>query len=212
MLAMRVVHANKTVMYPLLHNPMVSVPFKLYPISYQLCALGLVVFLHGCSLSVPAGVKPVAGFDINQYLGRWYEIARLDNRFQRGLEQVTATYSLQEDGSVRVENTGWNSQNKQKKTVIGKAKFVSAKQIGHLKVSFWGPFYSSYVIFHLEADYSAALVCGASSNYCWILARSPMLSAEDLIKYRRIAEDHGFAIEHFKYAPSAVSPANVVDH
>lgn len=107
-------------MYPLLLSPIGNVPFKPYPIGYQLCALGLVVFLQGCALSVPAGVKPVAGFDISQYLGRWYEIARLDNRFQRGLEQVKATYSLRKDGSVRVENTGWNSQNRQKKQLLAR--------------------------------------------------------------------------------------------
>jgi len=199
-------------MCPLLTSLIGNVPFKPYPIGCQLCVLGLVAFLQGCVLSVPAGVKPVAGFDVNQYLGRWYEIARLDNRFQRGLEQVTATYSLREDGSICVENTGWHSQTGQQKTVVGKAKFVSAKQIGHLKVSFWGPFYGSYVIFHLEADYSVAMVCGSNRNYCWILARNPVLSTGDIARYREIARENGFAVEDLIYAPSTVPVSNIVDH
>jgi apolipoprotein D and lipocalin family protein len=177
----------------------------------QLSALGLISLLQGCALSVPAGIEPITGFDANQYLGRWYEIARLDNRFQRGLEQVTATYSLREDGSIRVENTGWNSQNKQKKTIIGRAKFVLNDQIGHLKVSFWGPFYSSYVVFYLEADYSVAMVCGSSRDYCWILARSPVLSAGDIARYRAIAQENGFAVENFIPASGTVPTSNIVD-
>lgn len=185
--------------------------FKHYPKGLLIGALGLIAILQGCSLSVPAGIKPVTGFDVNQYLGRWYEIARLDNRFQRGLEQVAATYSLQEDGSIRVENAGWNVQEKQKKTVTGKAKFVSDKQIGHLKVSFWGPFYGSYIIFHLEADYSVAMVCGSSRDYCWILAKNPVLSTEDLAKYLSIAKENGFAVEQFIYT-SGTSSAHTVAH
>ena len=199
-------------MCPLSLNAISSLLSKRYLRGIQVSSLGLISLLQGCALSVPAGVKPVVGFDVNQYLGRWYEIARLDNRFQRGLEQVTATYSLREDDSICVENSGWHSQTGQQKTVIGKAKFVSDKHIGHLKVSFWGPLYSSYVVFHLEADYSVAMVCGSSKGYCWILAKSPVLSAEDLTKYRKIAEDNGFAIENFIYpsnaAPTATALAN----
>jgi apolipoprotein D and lipocalin family protein len=161
--------------------------------------------------STPAGIKPVDGFDINQYLGCWYEVARLDNQFQRGLEQITAVYSLSKDDSVRVENTGWSSKKKQKKTVIGKAKLVSDKQIGHLKVSWGGPFYSSYVVFYLEADYSVAMVCGSNRQYCWILAREPAMLVEDLAKYQDIARAHGFGVENFIYTSTCASPYQVVD-
>jgi len=194
-------------MSPLSLSSVSTLPFKHYPKGLGVFILGVISFLQGCSLATPAGIKPVTGFDVNQYLGRWYEIARLDNRFQRGLEQVTATYSLRRDGSICVENAGWDVQKRQQKKVIGKAKFVSAKQMGHLKVSFWGPFYSSYVIFHLEADYSVAMVCGASKDYCWILAKTPVLSAEDLAKYRKIAEENGFTVERFIYT-SGTGSAN----
>lgn len=192
-------------------NTIGNLLFKLHLRIVQFTALGFILLLQGCARAVPAGIEPITGFDVNQYLGCWYEIARLDNRFQRGLEQVTATYSLREDGSVRVENTGWNSQSKQKKTIIGRAKFVSDDQIGHLKVSFWGPFYGSYVVFHLEADYSVAMVCGSSRDYCWILARNPALPAEDIARYREIAQENGFAVENFIYASSTVPTSNVVD-
>jgi apolipoprotein D and lipocalin family protein len=198
-------------MRSLLRNAINNLIFKRYLRAFQASALGLIPFLQGCAFSPPAEVTPVAGFDVHQYLGRWYEIARLDNRFQRGLEQVMATYSLRKDGSICVENTGWHTQTGQQKTVTGKARFVADKKIGHLKVSFWGPFYSSYVVFYLEDDYSVAMVCGSSRNYCWILARSPMLPADDLAKYRSIAKDNGFAVENFKYAPSVISPVEAVE-
>ena len=129
--------------------------------------LGIIVVLmsclQGCSLGIPAGIQPVTNFDLHRYLGHWHEIARLNHRFERGLQQVTATYSLQKNGAVRVENAGVNSKGK-RKTAVGKAKLVSDKQIGHLKVSFFGPFYGSYVIFHLAPDYSVA--------WCAAIARS----------------------------------------
>jgi apolipoprotein D and lipocalin family protein len=181
--------------------------FKHYPKGLWVSGLGVIAISQACSLSVPAGIRPVTGFDVNQYLGHWYEIARLDNRFQRGLVQVTATYSLREDGGLFVENTGWNVQKQQKKTIVGKAKFVANRQVGHLKLSFWGPFYSSYVIFYLEADYSVAMVCGSSKDCCWILSKNQALSAEDLAKYLKIAEEHGFAVERFIYT-SGTTPVH----
>ncbi len=192
-------------------NAVRNLDFKRYLRGFRASTLGLISLLQGCALSTPAGIAPVANFDINQYLGRWYEIARLDNLFQRGLEQVMATYSLRKDGSICVENTGWYGQTGQQKTVTGKAKFVADEKIGHLKVSFWGPFYSSYVVFYLANDYSVAMVCGSGRSYCWILARSPILSSADLAKYRSIAEDHGFAVENFKYTPGVISSVDVLE-
>lgn len=162
------------------------------------------ILLQGCTMAIPPGIHPVANFDINKYMGHWYEVARLDNRFQRGLERVTATYSLRQNGSVRVVNTGWHSKNKQQKTIVGKAKFVSDKRVGHLKVSFGGPFYGSYVVCYLEADYSVAIVCGSSRKYCWILARSPILSAADMAKYQQIVRELGFPIADFLYTANVV--------
>lgn len=178
--------------------------FKYYSKGIWVNVLGVILFFQGCRCSIPVGIKPVIGFDVHQYLGRWYEIARLDNRFQQGLERVTATYSLQKDASICVKNVGWDSKTNKEKAVVGKAKFVSDRQSGHLKVSFWGPFYASYVIFYLEEDYSVAMVCGNSKQYCWILAREPVLSTERLSKYEKIAQENGFAANSFVYTQSIV--------
>ncbi|MEL6606953.1 MAG: lipocalin family protein [Bacteroidota bacterium] len=164
----------------------------------------LALSLQSCSLGVPTGITPVTNFEVDRYLGTWYEIARFNHRFEQGLEQVTATYTLKKNGSIRVENAGVNTQTKKQKTAVGKAKFVADKHIGHLKVSFFGPFYGSYIVFHLEPDYSVAMVCGNSRAYCWILARKPVLTPEELAKYQKIAQDHGFDVDQFIYP----APAN----
>mmetsp|Transcript_3878 Transcript_3878/g.8736 ORF Transcript_3878/g.8736 Transcript_3878/m.8736 type:complete len:214 (-) Transcript_3878:2980-3621(-) len=211
MYLLNLLHERKRTIWPSLRNLVCRLVRSCITARCPFLVFGAGLFLQSCSLAVPVGIKPVTGFDVHQYLGRWYEIARLDNRFQRGLEHVTATYSLREDGNIRVENTGWNSQKKQQKTVVGRAKFVSDKQLGHLKVSFWGPLYNSYIVFHLEDDYSVAMVCGSKKDYCWILARKPILIAEDLAKYEKMAQDNGFAIENFIYTSRAVPASAIVD-
>ena len=132
----------------------------------------------------------VQSVDAKQYLGTWYEIARLDHNFERGLEQVTANYSLEKDGSIKVVNRGYKTETKQWKEVIGKAKFVDpvnsdGTRTGRLKVSFFGPFYGAYNIIALDKPgYNYALVSGGQ-DYLWILARTPQLS--EAIKQELIA-------------------------
>ena len=155
-------------------------------ISRQLALLfTLLLFLSSCT-SVPQGIEPVNNFELPRYLGKWYEIARYDHSFESGLEQVTAEYSMQQDGGVRVVNRGFNPQNQQWKEALGQAYFVQNSDIGHLKVSFFGPFYASYVIFELDKqDYQYALITGPNRDYLWILARSPQL--DDKLKDRLLA-------------------------
>ena len=171
----------------------------------------LTFFLQSCSSGIPAGIQPVTNFDIHRYLGCWYEIARLDHRFERGLQQVMATYSLNGDGTIRVENAGVDSKTGRLKKAVGKAKIVSDKSLGHLKVSFFGPFYGSYVIFALAEDYSVALVCGASRDYCWILARDSHLEQKKLDTYTAIAKKNGFKVDKFIYPAHADTTAALVD-
>ena len=143
------------------------------------------MLLTGC-VSVPDGIQPVEPFDLDRYLGRWYEIARLDHSFERGLSQVTADYSLRDDGLVRVINRGYDMRNDRWKEAEGKARFVREPSKGFLKVSFFGPFYGSYIIFELDQDdYNYALISGPDTSYLWILARQPHLA--DDIKQRLIA-------------------------
>ncbi len=134
----------------------------------------------------------VSPFDLNKYLGTWYEIARLDHSFERNLDKVSATYSMNADGSVKVINKGFNTQKQQWKEAVGKAKFVKTQDVGYLKVSFFGPFYGSYIIFYLEPDYSTALISSYNYEYLWLLSRQKQLTNEQLQKYLTIAQQAGF--------------------
>ncbi|MEE1674325.1 lipocalin family protein [Agarivorans aestuarii] len=132
--------------------------------------------LSACS-SKPEGIEPVQNFNLDKYLGTWYEIARLDHSFERGMSHVTATYALRDDGKVSVLNKGFSEQDHQWFEAEGVAQFVSEPNIAHLKVSFFRPFYGAYVVFALdEKDYQYALVAGPNRDYLWLLARSPELS------------------------------------
>jgi apolipoprotein D and lipocalin family protein len=149
-------------------------------------AIILFLFLAGCT-GIPENVKPVDNFKLEKYLGQWYEIARLDHSFERGLTQVTAEYSLRADGGVKVLNRGYSAKDKLWKEAEGKAYFVKTLDQGYLKVSFFGPFYGSYIVFGLDhEDYQYALVCGPNKSYLWILARSPEIKQE--LKDMLIAE------------------------
>jgi apolipoprotein D and lipocalin family protein len=138
----------------------------------------LIVLIVGCT-GIPDGVGPVDQFQVERYLGKWYEIARLDHSFERGLSRVSAEYSLRPDGGVRVINRGYLETEGKWKEAEGRAYFVSRSDQGFLKVSFFGPFYGSYIILELDKqNYTYALVCGPDKSYLWILARSPRLPEE----------------------------------
>ena len=148
-------------------------------------ALALLL-LWGC-VSVPDGVVPVQNFDINRYAGTWYEIARLDHAFERDLEQVTAQYTVQEDGGVQVINRGLSARSGAWEEAQGKAYFVNAPSEAYLKVSFFGPFYGAYIVFELdERDYQYAFVSGPDKSYLWLLSRSPQIDVA--LKQRFIAQ------------------------
>lgn len=133
--------------------------------------------LAGCANhSPPPGVEAVTPFDLQRYQGRWYELARLDHAFERGLTDVSATYIPQPDGSVRVVNRGFALASSQWREAVGKAVFTGAPTTASLKVSFFGPFYGGYHVAALDADYRWALVVGPKRSYCWILARDRTLA------------------------------------
>jgi len=156
----------------------------------KLLAVVSVLFLMGC-VGIPDNVKPVDNFKLEKYLGKWYEIARLDHSFERGLSRVTADYSLRDDGGVRVLNRGYSVKKNSWKEAEGKAYFVRGSDQGYLKVSFFGPFYGSYIIFELDHEnYQYALVSGPDKSYLWILARSPKMKEE--VKDTLIAKASAF--------------------
>ncbi len=153
----------------------------------------MTLFLVSCT-GVPPGVVPVQPFSLPNYLGTWYEIARLDHRFERGLTQVTANYSLREDGGVRVLNRGFNAEDNEWQEAEGRAYFVDKPEVGRLKVSFFGPFYGAYNIARLSPDYSMALVVGPDLSYGWILARSAKPNAAMLASFQQTASELGISL------------------
>ena len=133
-----------------------------------------VFVLSGCT-GIPEGIEPVDNFELESYLGTWFEIARLDHSFERGLSNVTADYSLREDGGVAVLNRGYRAGKGEWEEAKGKAYFIGDPGIGRLKVSFFGPFYGAYNVFELGDDYEYSMVAGPDRSYLWILAREPRL-------------------------------------
>jgi apolipoprotein D and lipocalin family protein len=144
-----------------------------------------------CS-TIPKGATAVKPFDKEKYLGKWYEIARMDFKFERNLNNTTANYSINNDGSIKVDNRGFNYKTKKWKQAIGKAKFVGEQNIAMLKVSFFGPFYSGYNVIALDKEYKYALVAGKNLKYLWILSRELSLPNEVKLNYLKIADDLGY--------------------
>lgn len=141
--------------------------------------LGIAV-QSGCA-GIPSGAQAVTGFELDRYLGQWYEVARLDHRFERGLSNVTAVYSMRDDGGLNVVNRGYKVEKSEWNEATGKAYFVGDADVGQLKVSFFGPFYGAYNILELDKDdYQYALVAGPGLGYLWILSRSPEIDANVL--------------------------------
>jgi apolipoprotein D and lipocalin family protein len=158
----------------------------------KILSLATTLLLAGC-LGMPEQVSPVSGFELDRYLGKWYEIARLDHSFEEGLSRVTAEYSLREDGGVAVLNSGYSADDNEWRQAEGKAFFVEDSTTGYLKVSFFGPFYGSYVIFDLDREnYQYAFVSGPDHDYLWLLARTPDLPTEIVERFIAEAERRGF--------------------
>lgn len=149
------------------------------------------LLLAGCT-SLPKGVQPIKDFHSQRYLGKWYEIARLDHSFESGLSHVSATYSLRDDGGIKVINRGYSIADKKWSQAVGKAYFVRSKNEGYLKVSFFGPFYGTYAIVDLASDYRYSLVAGPNKDYLWILSRTPTLPSATLDKLINEAKSLGF--------------------
>ena len=130
----------------------------------------------------------VTDFDLNRFLGSWYEIARFDHKFERGMEQTKALYILRNDRKVDVLNTGM--KNGKHSEAKGVAKLTDTPAL--LRVSFWGPFYSDYRVLLLDKDYQYALIGSSSDKYLWILSRTPQISDEIKSKILTEAQKRGY--------------------
>ncbi len=158
--------------------------------------LACVYGLSACSTAPPTGVTSVSPFDINRYVGKWYEIARLDHSFERGLSDVSATYRPLEDGSIEVINRGYDSKGDKWKDATGRALFTGDPTHGSLKVSFFGPFYGGYHVIALDQEgYSWSMVAGPDRDYLWILAREKQIPEDVRAKLLAQAKQLGFATE-----------------
>lgn len=143
----------------------------------RLPIIALMCFSLSACLGVPENVVPVKNFEVDRYLGTWYEVARLDHSFERGLDAVSAEYSLRDDGGLRVLNSGRSVVTGEREQAVGRAYFVEDENTGYLKVSFFGPFFGSYIIFDLDqSDYQYAFVAGNTTDYLWLLSRTPKVS------------------------------------
>lgn len=148
----------------------------------------IALLLVACGTSTKVDNTPVASLDLQRYLGDWYELARFDHSFERGLDFCKANYALREDGKIAVTNTG--IKDGEQKTSNGKAKTTDTPAL--LRVSFFGPFYSDYRVMLLDPDYGWALVGSKSAKYLWILSRTPELPQETLDTILAEAQRRGY--------------------
>lgn len=146
---------------------------------------------YACS-TIPKGAVAVQEFEKEKYLGKWFEIARFDFKFERNLDHTTAEYSLNDNGTIKVVNRGFNILKNKWSQATGKAKFVGNPTVAMLKVSFFGPFYAGYNVIAIDKDYKYALVAGANLNYLWILSRETTIPDNVKKEYIQKAKSIGF--------------------
>ena len=152
----------------------------------------LTTALIGCT-GVPKGLKPVSEFDGQRYMGKWYEVARLDHSFERNLSNVSATYAKDSAGEISVTNRGYDEKSGEWKQVKGRARFIGDNRVGSLKVSFFGPFYGGYHVIALDTEnYGYAMVAGPNRSYLWILSRTTSLDETILADLKSKAAKWGF--------------------
>ena len=152
----------------------------------------MTIFSWSCT-SVPKNVSPIEDFEADRYMGKWYEIARLDHSFERNLSNVSAKYTRDKNGKITVVNKGFNEKTEEWKQIQGKARFIGDETVGSLKVSFFGPFYGGYHIIALDKKtYAYAMVTGPNRSYLWILSRAPTLDENIYKNLISMAADLGY--------------------
>lgn len=174
-----------------------STKIKLYGLAGALSYVAYELFIN----MKPKRAFPVENFDVERYMGKWYEIARLPLRFEKKMIYTTANYSLNQDGSVKVVNSGYKVTEDEWKTAEGRAIFRGDTSRGALKVSFFGPFYTGYNVVALDDDYQYALVIGRSTDYAWILSRNRTIPDDVLEQYLGLAAYIGVDLGKLIWVP-----------
>lgn len=156
-----------------------------------------IVVLSSCSTSIETNV--VKDFKANKYLGKWYEIARFDNRFEKGLDNVSATYTKIKQNKIRVINRGYNKEKKNWKEAKGIALLNKNPEIGKLRVSFFWPFFGDYNILYIDEEYEHAIVGSKSKDYLWLLSRHYTINEEQKDMLTTKIENLGYDINNLIY-------------
>ncbi|WP_434036884.1 lipocalin family protein [Formosa sp. 4Alg 33] len=167
--------------------------YSKYVIPGALIVLTAIIFTS-CA-TIPKNAEAVSPFKKEKYLGKWYEIARLDFKFEKNLNNTTANYSINPDETIKVVNRGYNYEKEEWTEADGKAKFVDSDTIAKLKVSFFGPFYSGYNVIALADDYKYALVAGKNLEYLWILSRETTIPEDIKQEFLNQAKAIGYNTE-----------------
>ena len=154
-------------------------------------ATGVAIYANA-KRTIPKGITAINNFQKERYLGKWYEIGRFDFRFEKNMSHVTAEYALNEDGTIRVTNRGYDYKKYKQKQSVGKAKFIGDENIAMLKVSFFGPFYAGYNVMAIDDNYQYALVCGKNRDYLWLLSRDKTMPEKIKNNYLTLAKRAGF--------------------
>lgn len=175
----------------------------------QIVSILILLWLISACTDIPDGIDPVEGFDSQRYLGKWYEIARLENSFEEGLSGVTADYQERDDGGIRVTNSGYLADGELRQAV-GKAYLVGEPNTGHLKVSFFGPFYASYVIFELDENYRYAYVTSNDRDYLWFLSRTPVVTEQQKQAFMDKAVKSGFNLDKLVFVDQTIPETNLI--
>ena len=160
-----------------------------------LLGIGAVVLVNSCTVKVPENVTVIKNFDVEKYAGHWYEIARFDFKHEKDMKNVTAHYTLNDDGSIKVVNKGYDYVKNEWKEVNGKAKFIGDEDKAALKVSFFGPFYGGYNVVAMNPNYENVLVFGESTDYIWILSRNKTIPQKVKDEFLAKAKEAGYDLD-----------------
>lgn len=152
---------------------------------------GLMLF-SSCTVGLPDGATAVTNFKKDKFLGKWYEIARFDYRFEKNLNNVTATYSLKNNGNIKVNNQGYDYVKDKWKQSLGEARFVKDENTAELKVSFFKPIWSGYNVIDIDEDYQYALIAGYNLEYLWILSRETTIPEDIKQRFLKKAQSLGY--------------------
>lgn len=171
-------------------------------ISRLLTVIVLTTFSCTKTNSQMIDTKTVSELDLNRYLGTWYEIARFPHSFEKDLVGVTATYSMRDDGKIKVVNQGYEKTLDGKLSVaIGKAKIPNKAESAKLKVSFFWIFYGDYFVLELDKDYQYVMIGSSSPKYFWILSRTPQMAPKTYEMLLDKARKRGYNLEKLLVVP-----------